>query len=124
MLSFLLSLLEEEATDSAKIAAFCWQNDDEDLVFMYNAYLHKLMTSFLSQPAGREKASRSCALWSSDYYLEVFVTLSSWKMTGITGGRGFTSKVPAMLQPNVLWYDVFEMFIAQFDLCLALIYPS
>jgi hypothetical protein len=33
------------------------QNDDEELVFMYNAYLHKLLTSFLSQPAGRNKAS-------------------------------------------------------------------
>jgi hypothetical protein len=33
------------------------QNDDEELVFMYNAYLHKLLTSFLSQPVGRNKAS-------------------------------------------------------------------
>jgi nuclear pore complex protein Nup205 len=31
------------------------QNDDEELVFMYNAYLHKLLTSFLSQPVGRDK---------------------------------------------------------------------
>jgi len=32
-----------------------YQNDDEELVFMYNAYLHKLLTSFLSQPVGRDK---------------------------------------------------------------------
>ena len=44
------------------LVIFCSQNDDEDLVFMYNAYLHKLMTSFLSQSAGREKASLNCTL--------------------------------------------------------------
>eukprot|EP01018_Ginkgo_biloba_P012319 Gb_31636 [translate_table: standard] len=36
-----------------KTAAF--QNDDEDMVYMYNAYLHKLLTSFLSHPIGRDK---------------------------------------------------------------------
>jgi hypothetical protein len=51
-----VSRISEEAPDS-KMLTFFSQNDDEDLVFMYNAYLHKLMTSFLSQPAGREKAS-------------------------------------------------------------------
>lgn len=57
-----LSGISKEATDSVMLGTFCLQNDDEDLVFMYNAYLHKLMTSFLSQPAGREKASLTCAL--------------------------------------------------------------
>ncbi|KAH9317382.1 hypothetical protein KI387_019151, partial [Taxus chinensis] len=37
-----------------RTAAF--QNDDEDSVYMYNAYLHKLLTSFLSHPIGRDKA--------------------------------------------------------------------
>ena len=34
---------------------FFLQNDDEDMVFMYRAYLHKLITSLLSQPVGRDK---------------------------------------------------------------------
>ncbi|GLJ05177.1 hypothetical protein SUGI_0012850 [Cryptomeria japonica] len=37
-----------------RTAAF--QNDDEDIIFMYNAYLHKMLTSFLSHPIGRDKA--------------------------------------------------------------------
>ncbi|WOL09223.1 nuclear pore complex protein [Canna indica] len=32
-----------------------YQNDDEDMVFMYNGYLHKLMMCFLSHPLGRDK---------------------------------------------------------------------
>lgn len=32
-----------------------FQNDDNDMIFMYSAYLHKLLTSFLSQPLGRDK---------------------------------------------------------------------
>lgn len=36
-----------------RTAAF--QNDDEDMVYMYNAYLHKMLTSFLSHSIGREK---------------------------------------------------------------------
>lgn len=31
------------------------QNDDEDMTYMYNAYLHKLITCFLSHPHAREK---------------------------------------------------------------------
>lgn len=33
----------------------CGQNDDEDLIFMYDVYLHKLITSFLSQSLGHGK---------------------------------------------------------------------
>lgn len=33
------------------------QNDDEDLTYMYNAYLHKLITSFLSHSLGHEKVT-------------------------------------------------------------------
>lgn len=32
-----------------------YQNDDEDMVYMYNAYLHKLITCFLSHPLARDK---------------------------------------------------------------------
>ncbi|KAJ8436841.1 hypothetical protein Cgig2_026165 [Carnegiea gigantea] len=32
-----------------------YQNDDEDMVYMYNAYLHKLITIFLSEPLARDK---------------------------------------------------------------------
>ncbi|KAF5199081.1 Nuclear pore complex protein [Thalictrum thalictroides] len=32
-----------------------YQNDDEDMVYMYNAYLHKLLTCFLSHPLARDK---------------------------------------------------------------------
>jgi len=35
------------------------QNDDEDLVYMYNGYMHKLMMFFLSHPLTRDKV---CAL--------------------------------------------------------------
>ncbi|XP_057969128.1 nuclear pore complex protein NUP205 isoform X2 [Malania oleifera] len=32
-----------------------YQNDDEDMIYMYNAYLHKLITCFLSHPTARDK---------------------------------------------------------------------
>ncbi|KAJ7534968.1 hypothetical protein O6H91_12G012900 [Diphasiastrum complanatum] len=51
-----------------RTAAF--QNDDEDLVFVYNAYLHKLLTSFLSHPLGRDKIKelKDLAMLSLDTY--------------------------------------------------------
>ncbi|PON88993.1 Nucleoporin [Trema orientale] len=36
-----------------------YQNDDEDMIYMYNAYLHKLMTCFLSHPLARDKVKES-----------------------------------------------------------------
>ncbi|KAJ8753188.1 hypothetical protein K2173_017774 [Erythroxylum novogranatense] len=36
-----------------------YQNDDEDIVYMYNAYMHKLMTCFLSHPLARDKVKES-----------------------------------------------------------------
>lgn len=39
------------------IVCFCAQNDDEDMTYMYNAYLHKLITIFLSEPLARDKVS-------------------------------------------------------------------
>ncbi|XP_065850095.1 nuclear pore complex protein NUP205 [Euphorbia lathyris] len=36
-----------------------YQNDDEDMIYMYNAYLHKLVTCFLSHPLARDKVKDS-----------------------------------------------------------------
>ncbi|XP_048227687.1 nuclear pore complex protein NUP205 isoform X2 [Ricinus communis] len=36
-----------------------YQNDDEDMIYMYNAYLHKLITCFLSHPLARHKVKDS-----------------------------------------------------------------
>ncbi|KAF7147071.1 hypothetical protein RHSIM_Rhsim03G0247900 [Rhododendron simsii] len=36
-----------------------YQNDDEDMTYMYNAYLHKLITCFLSHPHAREKVKET-----------------------------------------------------------------
>ncbi|XP_050365168.1 nuclear pore complex protein NUP205 isoform X2 [Argentina anserina] len=40
-----------------KTAAY--ENDDEDIGYMYNAYLHKLITCFLSHPLARDKVKES-----------------------------------------------------------------
>ncbi|XP_020088373.1 nuclear pore complex protein NUP205 isoform X2 [Ananas comosus] len=37
------------------IKTAAYQNDDEDMVYMYNGYLHKLMMCFVSHPLTREK---------------------------------------------------------------------
>ncbi|XP_048332084.1 nuclear pore complex protein NUP205 [Ziziphus jujuba] len=36
-----------------------YQNDDEDMIYMYNAYLHKLIACFLSHPLARDKVKES-----------------------------------------------------------------
>ncbi|KAK6156483.1 hypothetical protein DH2020_010731 [Rehmannia glutinosa] len=36
-----------------------YQNDDEDMIYMYNAYLHKQMTCFLSHPLARDKVKET-----------------------------------------------------------------
>ncbi|KAK7258456.1 hypothetical protein RIF29_24034 [Crotalaria pallida] len=36
-----------------------YQNEDEDMIYMYNAYLHKLITCFLSNPLARDKIKES-----------------------------------------------------------------
>ncbi|KAF4347793.1 hypothetical protein G4B88_003296 [Cannabis sativa] len=36
-----------------------YQNDDEDMIYMYNAYLHKLLTCFLSHSLARDKVKES-----------------------------------------------------------------
>lgn len=49
-----------------------YQNDDEELVYMYNAYLHKLLTYFLFLPAGLEKIKelKSAASMPLDAYVD------------------------------------------------------
>ncbi|XP_073116730.1 nuclear pore complex protein NUP205 isoform X3 [Elaeis guineensis] len=37
------------------LQAAAYQNDDEDMVYMYNGYMHKLMMCFLSHPLSRDK---------------------------------------------------------------------
>ncbi|PIA65680.1 hypothetical protein AQUCO_00100883v1 [Aquilegia coerulea] len=37
------------------LSTAAYQNDDEDMIYMYNAYLHKLLTCFLSHPLARDK---------------------------------------------------------------------
>ncbi|GAA0150858.1 hypothetical protein LIER_09706 [Lithospermum erythrorhizon] len=36
-----------------------YQNDDEDIVYVYNAYLHKLISCFLSDPLARDKVKET-----------------------------------------------------------------
>ncbi|XP_059635097.1 nuclear pore complex protein NUP205 [Cornus florida] len=36
-----------------------YQNDDEDVIYMYDAYLHKLITCFLSHPLARDKVKET-----------------------------------------------------------------
>ncbi|VFQ73605.1 unnamed protein product [Cuscuta campestris] len=36
-----------------------FENDDEDMVYMYHAYLHKMMSCFLSHPLGRDKVKEA-----------------------------------------------------------------
>ncbi|KAK1264926.1 hypothetical protein QJS04_geneDACA016129 [Acorus gramineus] len=35
-----------------------YQNDDEDMIYIYNAYMHKLMMCFLSHPLARDKVKQ------------------------------------------------------------------
>ncbi|XP_022938219.1 nuclear pore complex protein NUP205 isoform X2 [Cucurbita moschata] len=41
------------------IQTAAYQNDDEDMTYMYNAYLHKLVSCFLSHPLARDKVKES-----------------------------------------------------------------
>ncbi|XP_021760813.1 nuclear pore complex protein NUP205-like [Chenopodium quinoa] len=54
-----------------------YQNDDEDMTYMYNAYLHKLMTIFLSEPLARDKVK--------EVKEKVMTTLSPYRMGGPHG---------------------------------------
>lgn len=37
------------------ISSHLMQNDDEDIVYMYTGYTHKLMMCFISHPTSRDK---------------------------------------------------------------------
>ncbi|XP_021855676.2 nuclear pore complex protein NUP205 [Spinacia oleracea] len=54
-----------------------YQNDDEDMTYMYNAYLHKLITIFLSEPLARDKVK--------EVKEKVMTTLSPYRMGGPHG---------------------------------------
>ncbi|KAJ0091057.1 hypothetical protein Patl1_13095 [Pistacia atlantica] len=51
-----------------------YQNDDEDMIYMYNAYLHKLITCFLSHPLARDKVKESKE--------KAMTVLNSYRITG------------------------------------------
>lgn len=56
------------------------QNDDEDMIFMYNAYLHKLITCFLSHHLARDKVSYFFWFWNvtnNGTLLQVSLTFST-----------------------------------------------
>ncbi|KAI5084575.1 hypothetical protein GOP47_0000744 [Adiantum capillus-veneris] len=82
------SLMLDKACDSnafkfivekvLKTPAF--QNDDDDMIFMYCAYLHKMLTSLLSQPQGRDKVKtlRDSAMVSLEtfYYDSAYASMN------------------------------------------------
>ncbi|XP_021276501.1 nuclear pore complex protein NUP205 isoform X2 [Herrania umbratica] len=51
-----------------------YQNDDEDMVYMYNAYLHKLITCLLSHPVARDKVKESKE--------KAMITLNTYRTAG------------------------------------------
>lgn len=51
-----------------------YQNDDEDMIYMYDAYLHKLITSFLSHPLARDKVKETKE--------KAMAALSPYKLSG------------------------------------------
>ncbi|KAH7280638.1 hypothetical protein KP509_36G007000 [Ceratopteris richardii] len=57
-----------------------FQNDDDDMIFMYCAYLHKMLISLLSQPQGRDKVKslRDSAMASLEtfYYDPAYGSMS------------------------------------------------
>ncbi|XP_047339294.1 nuclear pore complex protein NUP205 isoform X2 [Impatiens glandulifera] len=55
-----------------KTAAY--QNDNEDIIYMYNAYMHKLITCFLSNPVAMDKVK--------DAKEKAMTALNPYRMTG------------------------------------------
>ncbi|KAE8668521.1 NUP205 protein [Hibiscus syriacus] len=51
-----------------------YKNDDEDMAYMYNAYLHKLITCLLSHPVARDKVKESKE--------KAMITLNTYRMAG------------------------------------------
>lgn len=69
---YLSLLCMSSAFPSTSVLCFV-QNDDEDIIYVYNAYLHKLMTCFLSHPLARDKVGwiRFC----SESYVTFFLNI-------------------------------------------------
>ncbi|KAL4589768.1 hypothetical protein LXL04_002678 [Taraxacum kok-saghyz] len=63
-----------------------YQNDDEDMIYMYNAYLHKLITSFLSHPLARDKVKETKE--------KAMTALSPYKMSGSSHDYALDGNVP------------------------------
>ncbi|KAK3000110.1 hypothetical protein RJ639_023379, partial [Escallonia herrerae] len=66
-----------------------YQNDDEDMIYMYNAYLHKLITCFLSHPLARDKVKETKE--------KAMTALSPYRMAGsrdyLLDGTGHSQQV-------------------------------
>ncbi|KAK2984101.1 hypothetical protein RJ640_018126, partial [Escallonia rubra] len=64
-------------------------NDDEDMIYMYNAYLHKLITCFLSHPLARDKVKETKE--------KAMTALSPYRMAGshdyLLDGTGHSQQV-------------------------------
>ncbi|CAJ1975467.1 unnamed protein product [Sphenostylis stenocarpa] len=60
-----------------RTAAF--QTEDEDMVYMYNAYLHKLITCFLSNPLARDKVLNVMIKESKE---RIMTVLSPYRVVG------------------------------------------
>ncbi|KAL3535856.1 hypothetical protein ACH5RR_004317 [Cinchona calisaya] len=101
-------------------AAF--QNDDEDMIYMYDAYLHKMVTCFLSHPLARDKVkeTKEKAMNAFGAYRQVSSndpvadSSSHWLRSSETTSQPFVSllefvseiyqKEPELLSGNdVLW---------------------
>ncbi|KAK2966314.1 hypothetical protein RJ640_018125, partial [Escallonia rubra] len=65
------------------------ENDDEDMIYMYNAYLHKLITCFLSHPLARDKVKETKE--------KAMTALSPYRMAGshdyLFDGAGHSQQV-------------------------------
>ncbi|KAK3002877.1 hypothetical protein RJ639_020134 [Escallonia herrerae] len=70
-------------------------NDDEDMIYMYNAYLHKLITCFLSHPLARDKFSRLANVKETKE--KAMTALSPYRMAGsrdyLLDGTGHSQQV-------------------------------
>ncbi|XP_073037468.1 nuclear pore complex protein NUP205-like, partial [Primulina eburnea] len=72
-----------------------YQNDDEDMVYVYNAYLHKQITCFLSHPLARDKVKEAKE--------KAMAMLSPYRIIAthneMNDGSGQTQETSAMAQP-------------------------
>lgn len=80
---------------------FLVQNDDEDMIYMYDAYLHKLITCFLSHPLALDKVSwPDLSVFANNYSLWVRLEVKNveekriftWKLyleAFLLAGRGW-----------------------------------